>query len=156
MNGSIKRRYLRYREEGASATHAIAMARTDEEWANEGGTRFSDDFHTENVRVACEPESEMYDDSFLECNGWSKTRIEREKKELWRLIERDGVWWYFSQARLSPNHPWEYAGSLGMVVGRIDTWSRASLRREALDLLDKMRQEEADELAQRATYAGVV
>jgi hypothetical protein len=83
----------------------------------------------------------------------SKEAIAREKKSLWRLIEREGVWTYFGQWRASEDDDFESADSIGEIIGTDLSDYCYDLMQSAIDALDAHWAEEAAKLSERATYA---
>lgn len=71
------------------------------------------------VRLACEPDLEQYDDSYLETWGLTPRQLAHVRKELWDTIDRDGVWVYCSQVK-EADGTWKTVDSIGSVIGSID------------------------------------
>ena len=148
LTKTVLREYWRLRRKDWPASQAMHAARVKEAW---------DAAEAEGlVQMVAEPDPELHDDSYIDTWGLRPCDVEREKKGLWRTIERDGVWMYASQFRVSKDREWETADSIGDCIGDLDdTGYDVSLKSGALDALDKARQDEANVLAERATYAAV-
>lgn len=145
---NLHQHYRRFRASGLVALDAMRSARTAVAWeqAEDEGL----------VRLHAEPDEEMFDDSYIDTwTDVSEARRERARKELWAKIERDGVWNICAQILIDDE--WTTVGAVCAFVG--DDWKGSGydtdLMREALDALDEMRTEEAEELAARPTFAGV-
>lgn len=142
MNEDIKKRYLKFRALGWAPLQALRAAKLEIEffkYARQG-----------LVRIKIEPEQESYWDVYG-TEGYSKKDIEQVNK----LLERDGLWWACAEARLNKKEPWEQGDSIGMLIGTdnyLDGYE-PDLWASALEVLDRLFQEEADELALRGTYA---
>ncbi len=102
------------------------------------------------IRIRLEPEHESYWDVYGE-EGMTKKDIRLTNQ----LIEREGLWWACSEARASKKDPWVQADSIGMLIGQdpdLDGYAFGLLE-AALEKLDGLFQEDADEMSQMATYA---
>lgn len=76
------------------------------------------------------------------------------KAALWREIERDGVWDLLFAVRATKKmHTWEVHHVCGGFIG--DSWkeSQDDAKAQAVERLEELFQEQADELAGRATFA---
>ena len=146
IDHSTLREYHKARRAGCTASEALRRARTT--------VRFADLHFRGLVRLHAEQDCDMYDDSYIET--WprmSKEAIAREKKSLWRLIEREGVWTYFGQWRASEDDDFESADSIGEIIGTDLSDYCYDLMQSAIDALDAHWAEEAAKLSERATYA---
>jgi hypothetical protein len=69
------------------------------------------------VRLRWVEDSEMFDDTFLETWGLSPARLASERKRLWDMIARDGVWGLQGEFRLSPESGWKSGDAVWGFVG---------------------------------------
>jgi len=146
IDHSTLREYHKERRAGCSASEALRRARTT--------VRFADLHFRGLVRLHAEPDCDMYDDSYIDTwPRFSKEAVAREKKALWYLIEREGVWTYFGQWRASEDDDFESVDSIGGIIGSDLDDYRYDLMQSAIDALDAHWAEEAAELSERATYA---
>ncbi len=104
----IARLYWKARSEGTRASTALWEARTMAQWEVLESAGL--------VRLRFVPDDEAYDDSYLETWGLSAHRLECERKKLWELIERDGVWSLLGQYRLIGGD-WETGDAVCGFVG---------------------------------------
>jgi hypothetical protein len=143
MNEWVLYYYRKLRAEGLSGTHALRVARVQVRW---------EDLEERGLaRLLAEPEDHFWGDDF----DFSGHGGDRYRKDMARIIERDGYWVWFAQWRKTEDSPWEYADIIGGIVGNDLNWHRFDLWESAIDALDAEFQHEAGELAVRATYAGV-
>lgn len=142
MNEELKKKYVEFRQKGWWAREALMSARTM--------IKVEPFLDRELVRLRIEPEFENYWDVY-----GKDGETEKNIRYINDLIERNGLWWACTEARLTKKHPWHHGGSVGMLIGIGDDLSfyEPSLWQEALDVLDRLFQEDADEIATRATYA---
>lgn len=141
MNPELKKKYLEFRQKGWMAQEALSAARTM--------LKVQPFLDRGLVRLRLEPEEDNYWDVY-----GKEGETEKNIRYINDLIERNGLWWACTEARLTKRHPWEHGGSVGMLIGTADLdIYEPSLWQEALDVLDGLFQEEADEMAQRGTYA---
>lgn len=152
MNQRMLRLYRSFRAKGLTGSFALSATRAFIAWDDAGGDDLEDDDGEKLVRLRAEPEWEPYDDDYSGMRPSDRKKAEEANK---RAIDRDGLWVYISEARLSPSHPWHPADSLGMVIGELDIDYKLDLMLGALGLLDALRTEAAEVLSQRATFAGV-
>lgn len=103
-----KREYKRLRRNNWPAKEALRAARIRD--------RFTDLEAEDCVRIVCEPECELYDDSYLECQGLTPRQIEHVRKELWERIERTGYWMYASEYR-DECGVWQSVDAIGSFIG---------------------------------------
>jgi hypothetical protein len=110
------------------------------------------------VRIIQDPEDCIpIEDLEPDCSGMRPSDAARYKKEWYALIEREGLWIYAVQWRLYPTDRWMNATSIGGIEGDWkDTGHDTDCMQEALDALEKARAVEAENLAVRCTYAGVL
>ena len=93
------------------------------------------------------------------CERWTVTEgcecRKCTKADLWSRIERDGVWDLMYRFRTHPSRAWESHCACGGIVG--DDWKGSGYdddaKIECMWLLNESFQEEANELAERATFA---
>lgn len=103
----------------------------------------------------CEPEEEPYDDSWIDSDASiCEEQREEEREELYRTLEREGVWFcYIGSPKFKEGH----VCGCGSIVGDDESMEYA-LKDEALqwlaNRLDKRYEKMARKLAKRATYAG--
>lgn len=147
MNPYVLAEYKRLRNQGWLAQYALRAARVNDAWSDAENERL--------VRIRCEPETDMYE--FPDYEGLRPSERKRYEKEDRETVDREGVWWYVAEYRVTEDSPWEQADSIGMVVGELDDGDYGiELKESALSALDLARQDEANKLVERATYAGVV
>lgn len=114
------------------ASHAIRSARTALDYG-----RLED---KGLVRIVAHPEQESHDISYVDTWGLSDEKTEREKKKIWDLIDREGLYFYTAEFRKSPKHIWEQADSIGDVIGDLDpTGYGTDLRASAVEQYRKTR-----------------
>lgn len=161
--------YMRLRAKGWTAANAWSAAKTRVAFEEAGGVICGETFKgcqpdldsfdrdTALVCLTVGPDDVQYDDSYIDEDSFTERQKAHLKKELWARIERDGVWNLASWVRPNTDAPWEAVDSCCAFVGEDwkDSGIDTDLMRAALDELDKMRQDEADALASRATYAMV-
>lgn len=137
--------YWRLRAKGWPASQAYRAAKVHATFQN-----------CDNVRLDLVPDETSYDDSYIDSWDTTVNQIKLAKKELWERIERNGVWGLLGQYRANDESPWVTVYSLWGLIG--DEWRDSSYdvdaKEEALEALDRLRQAEANELSERATYAG--
>jgi len=125
MNESIKREYLRLRQQGWTASLAWRAAKVNVRW------RELDD---ELVRVRAVVDECMTLEDLAGDNASKK-----ELEELQARCERDGVWDYCTEY-LDPVDGWTFADQCGGFVG--DDWEDSGydvdMKQAALDALDNI------------------
>ena len=145
---NLHQEYRRLRALGHVALSAMRDARTAVAWEKAERTGL--------VRLDVVPDEEMYDDSYIDTwDDKSQAWRDRERKKLWALIEREGVYGLRSQLRVDGR--WQDVDTCWGFIG--DDWKDSGydgdMKLAALDALDALRAEEAAELAARPTFAGV-
>lgn len=96
-----------------------------------------------------EPDGDGYD--------FSHVGEARAHKAISQRVDREGVWGIVGKFRASSDDAWQDADSVWGFIGRDwqDSGYDDDVRRSVLAALDKVDQRSAEELASRATYAGV-
>lgn len=114
--------YRELRAENIPAASAWYMARIFTAWEKlkEEG----------KVRLRCEPDQLLYDDSYIETWGLSAKQVEREKARLWKRLERVGVWVYI--AEVWDGSEWQVADAIGGVDGELAVDYKSDLCAEAI------------------------
>ena len=81
------------------------------------------------MRLRWEPDDEPYDDSYIDT--WDVSLEERNniRIQLWRDIERDGVWGLIGEYRVSTDSPWVQVDSVWGLIGQDDGGYRDDIRR---------------------------
>ena len=152
---TVPQAYAWFREHaGDTATQAIRHARTAVAFFAAPGD-YADQDDDALVRLAWEPEFECHDASYVDSWPMSDAKKERQKKEIFAMIERDGLWILCAQWRPDTDSEWETVDSIGDMVGDDYSGYEPELMQAALDALDAYHTEEASELADRPTFAGV-
>lgn len=108
MSPEVRAEYKRFRSLGWPASDALSGAQV--------AVRFAEVAFRGEVRIREVPEDEPYDVSYIDTWGLSPGRAEREKKRIFDLIERDGVWCYVAEV-LQEDGSWEVVDSIGFCVG---------------------------------------
>ena len=149
IQGWVRHCYNEYRAKGYNAETALHAARIKD--------RFTDLENEGLVRLHAEPECDVYDDSYIDTwDHLSEEGKKRAKKELWDQIEREGCWIWIGQWRANDEAEWEYADNIGGIIGDALCGYEIDLMQSAIEALDAFQQSEADNLAQRATFAAGV
>jgi hypothetical protein len=131
MNSWILAEYKRLRKLDWTAQDALRAAKIKDEFEdleNEGLVKFD-----------IVPD-EILSFNDLKCEGMTK----KEEQKLSKRIDRDGVWEIFTSFRVSKSEKWQHVDGVIGFVGD-------ALKEEQ----EKRWSKEAEELANRATYAGV-
>lgn len=107
------------------------------------------------VKLETECEFDYYDDSYVDTWGLSPARVKRIKTGLAERIEREGHWIVVTYARAHTSDEWSAVDSVGGFIGQdyLDSGYDTDLRQASLTRLEELRQEAANVLAERATYA---
>lgn len=152
MNTFIRAEYMRLRRKGWTASAALRAARVEDTWTdlvNEGVVRIENPF-----------DSEPYDDSYIDTwDDLSPAKRERAKKELHDTIERWGV--YGIQGAFFDGESWVETDTVWGILGNDldDTGYDVDIKEATitayLEHHDAFTTAQAEELASRATYAGV-
>lgn len=142
MTDEVLRKFQELRRKGWMFPEALRAAKT--------ATKAAPYLERELIRIRLEPEHESYWDVYGK-EGMTEHAI----RSIEQLLEREGLWWACSEARASKKDPWVQADSIGMLIGQNDYLDgyEFGLLEAALEKLDGLFQEQADEVAQRATYA---
>lgn len=79
----------------------------------------------DKVRLCVAPEWENYFSVYGEPDGYTdadgnKVSPEDEHKNIADMIDRDGLWYYFSQVKCATCGQWSTVDGIGMVIGSID------------------------------------
>lgn len=144
MTEEVLQQFRRFREKGWMLKEALRAAKTT--------VQVRPYLYRGLIRIRVESEQESYWDVYG-TDGYTAKDIRCTNQ----LIEREGLWWACSEVRLTKKHAWEQADSIGMLIGTDDlAVYEPDLLGAALEKLDELFQEDADEMAGRATYAGVV
>lgn len=69
------------------------------------------------ARVRVEPDETMFDDSYIDTWGLDDDEAQAERDELWRTIEREGVWGFIAEWRPFPGAAWRHVESCWGFVG---------------------------------------
>lgn len=104
------------------------------------------------TKLEMEPDESRYDDSYIDTWNVSDKLKLKARKELWDLIEREGVWVVVSYYWDLAQGCWEVGGSVGGCVPDGKHYEE-DLKVEAAACLQECFQAQADELAKRVTYA---
>lgn len=121
------RLYWRLRAKGWRAQHALNCARTKWLWESEHAR--------DNVRLKDEPDDcgftieDLAGDAYdPKCNpDIQASRIERERKEFVRRVDREGVWFINAEYRDPRTGEWKHGSSLGGVIGDDMGWEHGLL-----------------------------
>jgi len=151
-------RQIRARHPGTTMKEAIRKYRVDAAWKIAESAGY--------VHVVCEPEFEPIETFEPDWKGLYSRDCDRERarKEWLDTIERDGIWMYATEYRLSLEgsaedyRSWETADNIGGVEGDwkgtgYDVDLKAECLRAFLEAFDAETSQGAAELAARATYA---
>jgi hypothetical protein len=110
----------------------------------------------DRVRVRTVPDEVQYDDSYLDTWEVCEEEWEDLKDDLWRTIEREGVWGILVE--VFRKGQWETIDSVWGLVGPVEEADLLPYMQGALEVYDKMVAKRtlraAKKLARRATYAG--
>lgn len=110
----------------------------------------------DRVRVRAVPDEVQYDDSYFDTWDVCEEEWEELKDDLWRTIEREGVWGILVE--IFRKGQWETIDSVWGHVGPIEQADLLPYMQGALEAYDKMIAKRtlkaAKKLARRATYAG--
>lgn len=137
-------KYLRFRECGMSAIHALSAAKTLLKWE---AMEFDD-----RVRLRAEHEQENYFSVYGEPDGYENAQghqvsAEQERKELCESFERDGLWCIV--AEYFDGEEWQMADSIGMCAGYknpldpFQNWYVPDLMQSAIDKANQLEPEYA-------------
>lgn len=118
----VRSRYRELREKDYPASQAWSMAQTFAAWEALEAQGL--------VRLTAEPDPLPYDDSYLDTWGLTPKKLDRARKELWKFLEREGVWVYTTETW--DGHEWQHADSIGGVDGEIWDAYKEDLMREAI------------------------
>lgn len=149
MNNSIISEYKRLRKLDWPAAHAMRAAKVKDEFqnlSNSGLVKF-----------------EVFPDEFASIDDLFFDLDEKAKKELEKKIDQEGVWEIGASFRVSTSEKWSYSESAvcGFVGNDwIDSGYDIDIKENTILSLKKEQEkrweEEAEKLAERATYAGVI
>jgi len=138
-DGWIKLEYQRLRRRNWRAVDAIRAARINCQW---------DELEAQDLlRVIQEPEIDWYE--------FDPSVDSKYKSEVEDRINREGYWIYLTQMRMSVDNEWETVDSCGGFIGFDwhDSGYDIDMKLAAIQALDDAYQFEANEMAERATYA---
>lgn len=107
MNATIRREYAKQRKfwnAETSLRHAKIKAEFDKR---------------DDVRLVWIPDESTYDDSYIDTwTDQTPTQRARARKDLWDMIERDGVWGLVSEVRCDCCDDWRQVDSCWGFVGQ--------------------------------------
>lgn len=127
--------HVSYREIGESTTYRLlrgcGWGAQDAVRAAKATTRFFELEAAGKVRISRVPEEEAHDFSYVDTWGLKPRKARREKEEIARAIERDGLWIYQADIKLPDG--WRTVDSLGDCIGDLDHGYRVDLMRAAVE-----------------------
>ena len=145
----VLREYLRLRNKGWLCKNALSAAKTR--------VAFESLKDRELVKLEVECDFVQYDDSYLDGMYRSKKKEDADRKALWDRIEREGVYGVVGYYRPNTEASWESADSVWGFIGYDwqDSGSDTDIMSATMQALEDAFQAEANELSERATYAGI-
>lgn len=106
------------------------------------------------VRLEVVPDEEAYDDSYIDTwDDLTPAQRKEAKQDLWRTIEREGVWGIVAHALNAQGKMVEVDSCWGY-VGPLNECDKEPEMFAALAFLDGYFTAEAEKMAARATFAG--
>jgi len=124
MNQSLQREYRKQRRYWNAET-SLRHARIKAEFAKLDGKR---------VRLVWVPDQEVFDDSYIDTwTDQTEKKRERVRKELWDMIEREGVWGLASEVRCGECDEWREVDSCWGFVGQDAHGYEYDIMQAALD-----------------------